>query len=245
MAIDWQRHIVNSGETSKPWLDLLSWTLLEKAGGIIDIGFPNVIMTHAKPIVDEVINICTLSKDKVTYGLALICMGDIYYLKKNYETSLRFLKEAKDYSTNAKPQIKSRSLRTTALNWAYLNKKREFLQTEKEIIQFIDEGRFSRLQDASKLLEGVGRGQGLLLIPNSFETLERSREILANRSENGKIPPLRSVQIARSQLEVMKIMEPSDIGTIDKIGQEGFKIAFENGYERHATKIRQYLDALL
>lgn len=227
----------------QPLRRLLARVLSEQAIICREIALPNETLILTKPFIEELEDIARELQDTELFGLAWWSWGDTYHNMKQYDTALRWHKMALEVVENVDDQLEL--LRGLALDYVYLRDKKGFEETEIKAKKLIETGQFSKLDRVCETLEGLGRGQGLLKLPEAFKTLEEARNIYAKMESNNEKAHVRAVQLARSQVEIIKHLQPTDRRSLETYGKEGLRLAIEYEYQRHARLIEELLQELL
>ena len=135
--------------------------------------------------------------------------------------------------------------RTMALSLANLQEKKEFLRVKERAMGLIEDGEITSLEPVCQVLEGIGSGLGILKSPNAFRVLEEAQKTYEMMIARDEKMPFLSIQLARSQIEVMHNLGSKDKRLIEEIGKEGLRMASEYGFYRHAKQIQKMLDTSL
>lgn len=183
-------------------------------------------------IYKELQSIAEALDDDEFYGLADLSMGDTYYMLRDSREALRWLNTGLEFVRNLNDQFGGRRSKILAL--AYLGEKREFEIEVAKTLYLIEGGHWTRPEQVVELVEGIGRGQGILNIEQGYDTLDRALTYEGSQSR------LRQIQIARSRLEIVRYVAPSDINLLLAEGEKALQMARE-GYPRHADQIEQFM----
>ena len=240
-----RKTILSSSRIREPLQKTLAWLLLVQVGSYLEIGLPAELSGCTTPLIKEVQDIAKEYDDKHLLGSAYFNIGDVYYIKKQYEDAIPWLNLASDLLKDDK-DLSLRINRTLALSLANRQEKKEFLRVKERVMGLIDDGAFTTLRPVCQVLEGIGSGLGILKSPNDalrvLEEAQNKYEIMITK--DGKMPFL-SVQIARSQIEVMNNLGSKDKGLIEEIGKEGLRMASEYGFHRYENHINNILEESL
>jgi tetratricopeptide (TPR) repeat protein len=236
--------IISSSRIREPLQKILARLLLTQIGSYMEIGLPNEMSGYTTPLIKEVQDIAKEYDDKNLLGSAYFNIGDIYYIKKQYDDAMPWLELAYDFLKDDKNSC-LRINRTMALSLANLQEKKEFLRVKERAMGLIEDGEFTSLEPVCQVLEGIGSGLGILKSPNAFRVLEEAQnthEMMIARDE--KMPFL-SIQLARSQIEAMHNLGSKDKRLIEEIGKEGLRMASEYGFHRYVNHINNILEKYL
>ena len=105
----------------------------------------------------------------------------------------------------------------------------------------IKEGKFILQSNASEALEGLARAEGLIRSVHAIETWKKGMKLHESTKEKKETVFVRDIQFIRTQLEIIKHVEPNDKDFLRATGSKGLLIARKHGYIRHADKIEKLL----
>jgi hypothetical protein len=231
--------------------------LFEKDWSIKEITAPDEIFTAIRPILLEQKELSVEYDDVETHALVCLSMGNTFYMMKEYDKSMKYIKEGLQHAQDVETLLML--YRTYALNAVYLNKKnkrkeckeyeqsKEFKQAEAHILTLIEGGAATNLASISVTYEGLARAQSLLKCSNATSTLEKAFRAYDDALRgNTRQLPLWLVQLTRSKLEVLQHTEPpTDKKLFEDIAQPALDIARDYGYQRWQELIKESLNKLL
>jgi len=189
------------------------------------------IVARQQPLIKEIKTLAEITKRKDFLGLYHFAKGGAYYDQAKYDLSLPEIEEAQKYIkwSNVKYEI----ARQKILNLAQLKLVSRFNRACDSLNQN---------EKPASLLDGIGRAQGLLKMPQAFRTLDDVEKIYHRNKDHDVY---RLIQLTRSRMEVIRSLEPNDKNHFEKLGKEGLKLATQHGYKRYAAKIREMLNSIL
>lgn len=240
------RKIVREIPSTKapPLLSMLAQILYEQALSLREVASsPQEAWASTDPLVKEMLEIADRCEDGDLFALAYLSQGDSTYIAKQYVSAAGWFNRAQDSVTN--DGILFEILRPLALSYAYLRDKKGFKKAETEARAIIEGGQISNLEQICQVLEGIGRGQGLLGSPEAIKTLEEAEDVYNKITDRTTKAPIRAIQLMRSRLEVIQCLEPTDKILLETYGEKGIRLAQEYGYHRHEWQIRNLLERLL
>lgn len=130
-------------------------------------------------------------------------------------------------------------VRVSLLAPAYLDNPTQFQEAEQTSLELIDSGKIVPPHELSLLLEAMGHGRGLLRLPEAAMRLDAAQQEYERGKIEGKILPLRGVQIIRSRLVALTHAETPDIDHVHELVLVCMKAAREYGYKRHEDELRR------
>ncbi len=239
-----RKTIILSSKFREPLQIILARLLLNQIGSYLEIGLPNYMSGYTTPLIKEVLDIGKEYDDKSLLGSVYFNIGDIYYIKKQYTDAIPCLKNASDLLKDDK-NLSLRINRTMALSLANLQEKKEFLKVKERAMGLIENGEFTSLEPVCQVLEGIGSGLGILKSPNAFRVLEEAQKTYEMMIARDEKMPFLSIQLARSQIEVMHNLGSKDKRLIEEIGNEGLRLASEYGFHRYVNQFKNLLEKSL
>jgi len=229
----------------EPMLLLASRALYESAIAIEETTSRSNITDRATPISRQLHEIAKYCRCSEPSGLVYSIVGNAHYTQELHSKAVHELEMAVDMLK--RPDQRLWAVRALILSRAYLRDRTGFHKAERIALRIIESGRFTEaaLEHVVHTMEGIGRGQGLLGMPQALDTLEAATKLYDSVVAAGVRAPIRPVQMARSRLEVIRLQHPRDVGLIEQVGQEGLKAARQFGYVRHGGIIEQILQERL
>jgi hypothetical protein len=134
-----------------------------------------------------------------------------------------------------------RLLRVNALDWSYLNEKTLVKRVGDQILDMIEQGNVSTLELTSEAYEGLERAQSLVYLSPAFDNIQRGRILYKTIEQEGAKTPLRCIQLARSELNAIAILSPTDKGLFKRRGKASLQLAQRLGYPRYEEKLMDLL----
>lgn len=227
----------------EPYLNLLARLLVER-GRVCDESLPaGQAIAPMQGVVEELYAIADELQDEQSLGFAYTTLGAINYLLDRHETSCR-------YHLNALPLLsepfwRADVARAAAVASGQSKHAREMRSIENRIEDIIQREQNIDSSTITYMLEGLGRGQSLLGLPKSLQTLKRAEEIhekgLATKNEE----PLRELQLIRSQTYALAQVQRSDLRLIEDLGKKAIVLAKAHGYQRYVNDLERFLRSVL
>jgi transcriptional regulator with XRE-family HTH domain len=239
---DYIRHLNNSRETVF-YKKILANMFHEQATALMEVAPKSRIRAEVESSIKEMINIAQDCQDISFRGLANLHLGDTYYITGNYQKSLYYLEQAWPDVKDVDAQL--RLLRIKALDLAYLNEKTQVKKVGNQIFDIIEQGKFSTFEHVSLAYEGLGQAQSLVYLSQAFDNIQRGRTIYKRIEDEGKRAPIRCIQLARSELNAIAILSPTNKRLLESRGKEFLQLAQVLGYPRHEKKMLRLLKTYL
>ncbi|MCB0163260.1 MAG: response regulator transcription factor [Anaerolineae bacterium] len=201
---------------------------------------PEAVGPTTRPLIKELRDIAQALDAPALHAVADYGLGMMYYLTQQWLKSIEALERALPATPPVDQQLTI--LRLLALNWASLGEEKRFLAALAQGSALIDQGDLAEPQVVGLALEGFGRGLGMLKKQAAFDMLERAWQIYRQAKTPTQHLPLRFIQLARSELEVMASLQEVDRRRLNTHGQVGLDLAQELGYVRYADQIKVQLN---
>lgn len=221
---------------------MLALALWEQLVVYCETLMPEHIGAATREVVHILRAIGQAGQDQTILGLADYALGTAHYIEGRYAESVKVLEGALPAISN--PDRRLVMLRTTALDWAYLGEKQRFITTANQARALIEQQTYSDPQFVCLALGGLGRGQGLLKLAAAFDTLGEGWQLYNTIKAKNKRLQLRYIQLARSELEVMRLLDTPDRQLLNIHSREALRLAQEYDYPRYIRQIRQHLAGL-
>lgn len=97
-------------------------------------------------------------------------------------------------------------------------------------------------QRACQAIEGFARAEGILKIDGAFLTLEQAKDACIGLEAAGERILVRRIQLARTELELAGRFGQPITTELKNIGEEGHRLAKENGYVHHGMELEKLLN---
>lgn len=222
----------------------LAALVFEQMIAFYEVALPEEIWPYVKPRLKELEDIAkACGGDREIFGLSQYAAGVAYYLTGDLPRSIEMFNQA--WQNMSSDDDKLKILRTMSLDWAYLKERQPFQKTANKARDLLDNGNLSNFDLVCMFYEGYGRGQGILNVAEAFDTLEEGWRYYRKLARKKDKMPIRQVQLARSELEVLQHLSPTEFGRLEEVGQEGLRMADEYGYPRYARYMQQILEKSL
>ncbi|GIK38061.1 MAG: hypothetical protein BroJett011_18940 [Chloroflexota bacterium] len=229
-----------SAKILQPILGNLGRILFERLIAHFEVVMPPAIRPLAQELITQIRTIATECGDQDLYGLAAYGSGLAYYLSGQRAKAIKAFTEALGFVRT--DDYKLSSLRYLALNWAYLGELAKFKEMEGRIKDLLGRGIFVNDHFICMALEGMGRGQGILKLPEAFDTLEEGWRMYTKvKSPINKLP-MRHVQLTRSELEVGQYFDLGDKQRGQSRLEESLWLARDNGYVRYEKYLQNFVN---
>jgi len=222
---------------------LQGMTLLEKAIGYKDFLPKTEVFKIGEPILNEVRKIGKECYNTELIGLAELQLGQLYYIIEDYGNSIKYLKKALDLVKS--PDNKLITIGTLAINLAYLGEEKETKACAKQVNDLLDNNHYSDIPNICDALQSLARAQGILKLAEAQYTLEKLQNFSVMKNNLGQKSPIRDVQLARSQVEILSRFESNNVWLLEKIGMEGIRLASTHGFSRHENILKNFLQLIL
>ena len=244
MASDLDNWLIQKSFSSKYQNDLLiTRALAQYEIGIAqqEMGMPDEVVVPIRATLKQIRNIANQCNDEEIFGIACSLLGSVHYIRKSYAAAIRSLTRASEAIRS--PDLQLYALRPLALSFANLGQDKEFGKVENKIRGLIEGGNFTMLDEVCYALEAIGRGQGLLNLPQALRTLEEHQKIYSKIEIGNGRAPFRVIQFIRSKLETIQHLHSTEKQPLVVIGREEIRAAIhrakEIGYQRHASQIEK------
>jgi transcriptional regulator with XRE-family HTH domain len=177
--------------------------------------------------------------------LANIFLADGYYVAGQHDQALHYIAYALDAVQDPDHQLSL--LLTQAKIWSRLQEKKRFEEASTKIVRLIDEDKISQMRSSIGVIHSnLARAQALLKMPDAFKSLEKAKDYSVRRRMEQTVSPLCEVQIARDELEVIKILDPTAHHQyLEGSGKNALRLAEQSKYNRLAKRVEHLLHELL
>ena len=136
-------------------------------------------------------------------------------------------------------------MRLLALSLARLKEQAALGKVEDEMRAVLDRVPFSRAGWACHALEGLACAQGRLKLPQAFDTLEETQQLIDEVEAAGTKAPVRRMQLKKTELITIQQLEPTDKTLLERVGAEALLLAQIYGYERYVKDVTALLTTCL
>jgi hypothetical protein len=228
-----------SARAFRPLRKALGLVLVEQAQAHTGIARPGELAAITRPIVDEIKGIAKELHDGELFGLSSFVEGNVAYIAGDHRNSIRSYTEALEGLQSPDDRLWVR--RGLALDWAYLQNKKQFERQEGEARRLIGEGHISDLERVCFALEGLARGRGTLKMEKAFEILEEAQTEYRRMEQNSRRVPFRAVGLGRTRIELIASLTPSDRLSLERVGSETLQLAQAYGLKRYEMIIGELL----
>jgi hypothetical protein len=207
---------------------------------------PNQLLKTTKPLTERIIKQAQVLHDPALEGLAYFIKGQAYYMasrfhKSRCRTAITALKKAKENISDLEDVLLCH--RHEALCWAYLGDKEEFGKLAKQGEVLISQGKEAHSLMTISLVEGLGRGWGLLgdeakalhMLHDEYSKVTKSYAISGSA---GVFP----IQIMRSRVDVAIHLGNQDRRYIEEQGKEVIRLSKER-YPKYTLEINALLNS--
>ena len=222
-----------------PFYKVLARVLFKQAVVAKMMSTPSEVLNISRPYVREMLNITKLSRDPEAMALAYSCIADAHYLTGHYYKALHSYKRALEVVED--PVEELGMMRTCALAHAYLGQEDEFTRVKEGALRFIEEEARLHTDVICHAIEGLGRAEGILAKESALDTLYQARTYYEKLQNEVGRKPMRSIQLDRSELEILAHMGRLDKAYFERIGVEALARAKEHGFRRHELKVADLL----
>lgn len=226
-------------------LDTYRVSLLVELGNIYLATHPfNMLTVTTEPLAQEIFAIAKKHRRNEFFGLAYSIQGDIQYVQGIHRKSGNKLVEAeKSFNTALEklkiPDNQVAPLRGLNIVWAELGNQTEFKRFKRQAEILILSEQISTLEQRCNLQEGIARAQRRLEVSSAVKSLEKWWEFYTEMQEKKQQAPFRRVQLARTQLEITKLV--GNQLTLPDVGKAEMNLARKLGSVRHEKEIYNLL----
>jgi hypothetical protein len=201
------------------------------------------IAEDAPALINEMADYSKVLKEKEFIPLADYLWGVCYYTLFDYTKSAIHYQKALTFGA-LDPNCELRSVRTLALDFAYLQNRLCFAKTEKKLKEMIQSDKFT-FTWKSEALEGLARGQAILGKTNFDNTLQEGWNIYKTLNKQEDHLTLRKLQLSRTEIECFQRINSRSNGYFEDIGFEALREARKYGFNRHAKQLWDLLNTIL
>ncbi len=241
----WLRNSFHTTSYKNQFLKLIAEVLIREHVSNSWTLSPLKNLAVAKRNVSTMLNIAKETDDDSISALAYFHLGDAYYVAQDYKKSSYWLNKATPKIKH--PEFKMYNFRTGALVSAYLKDKNSYKFFKNQIEANIEEMKpstgFDTVYMACKVLEGLGRAEGLLGLNSSFSTLKKAESIyIKDVSQRNVYSIIMSLSLLRSKCEVLSSPYTKDKTALEKTGEEGISLARKYKYDRYVETFEKILN---
>jgi hypothetical protein len=217
------------------FFQLTAQALIEQCTAHLEIAPRSKVVHFVKPLTTHLKRIAKAIGDTNCVALANVVLAGAHNIQRHYDVGRRLYLEA--YEQTSDVDVKLRILRGITIAATYLGDPTGVREVLPIATRLIEEGNFTRLEQVCETCEGIGRGHGLLGLPQAFTWFETTQQILHSLNH----PPLRTIQLLVSKQEVIMHMEPTALSEIENLGTQAIALAERYGYARHRETVLENL----
>jgi transcriptional regulator with XRE-family HTH domain len=228
---------------------ILAQVLLEQAKVHVISALPSEVRAKMLPIATEFQGLAKMYKHDRRlytqfYSLEHFVLNSIYHIEEDHEQAIKCYRKIELDAVS--PCVRIEALRGAAVSYGFLEKKGqfkgefegEFNKTELQLRQIIDSGQCADLGYLCFVCDGLARAYTLLERPKeAFLIIERGWDFHTIMENSQEKKPLRTTQLCRSELIVVKHFQPEDVGRVRQIRLRALTLANEYTYPRHLNQI--------
>jgi hypothetical protein len=216
--------------------------LAEQSKSYLDYVTPQQVSVMTAALLSEQGAIVAHTRDQRLHQMHSMTLQGILYLQRAYGRAYELSIEILGMGA-LNPEWQPEQLRAAAINAGYVRDKRGLHEVTKQITHLIETSSELKSTEVVFLLEGMARGQALLLEPECLTTLDRAWNELDRGRRAGEFSNLRLVQLIRAQLVALGKLGAALTNDDEHLGARGLVISQAHGYERHYHEISQLLAA--
>lgn len=160
------------------------------------------VARHTLPLTEQLKGIAKRQNNLDMWGVISLIRGDTFYIQgpEHYPEAARLLETALERIQAVGYKVSA--LRALGIVWSRLENQTGFKKIEAEARELIESEKISK-EDTCFLLEGLARGQAQLGDASAFATLDEWRTTFSQMQAQNIDHPIRWIQYARTQLEVL------------------------------------------
>jgi DNA-binding CsgD family transcriptional regulator len=225
----------HSASYRQRFFQLTAQALIEQCTAHLEIAPRRKVVQFVKPLTTHLKRIAKAIGDRHCVALANVVLAGAHNIQRHYDVGRTLYLEA--YEQTSDVDVKLRILRGVTIAATYLGDPTGVSEVLPIAKRLIEEGNFTKLEQVCETCEGIGRGQGLLGLPEAFTWFETTEQILHSLHH----PPLRTIQLLVSKQEVIMHMEPTALSEIENLGTQALVLAERYGYARHKETVLENL----